>query len=90
MTRTLLAFFLGVAMTAAACQIVRSRTEPTFTRQGRGWTVEHIPMPECPNDLKRTFDAPERDEVDLFTIVCAGNGIANGLANSSTNRLPNR
>lgn len=35
-----------------------------------GWKLEHVPMPACPDGLKRTIDAPERDEVDALTITC--------------------
>ena len=47
-----------------------TRNAPTLTRNGTNWVLAHVPMPECPNDHKRTVAIPERDEVDALTVSC--------------------
>lgn len=64
-----LAFFCtGVAVTILIFYLLAPR--PTYTATPTGWKLEHVPMPVCPDDHKRTIDAPERDEVDALSVTC--------------------
>jgi len=71
--KTLLLVLLSAASGAAlgALAEYNSHPHPTLTPLlNGGWTYQHVPMPPCPDALKRTVDIPEQDEVDALTIDC--------------------
>lgn len=67
MIKYIIGFILGSAVTFTITGI---KNQPTLTNIFNGWKLEHIPVPACDDDFKRTVELPERDEVDAMTITC--------------------
>jgi len=61
-------FCIGAAASLVACILVIPH--PTYTETPSGWKLEHVPMPPCRDDWKRTVNVPEQDEVDALSVTC--------------------
>ena len=74
-------------LTASAIDSHFSPKPPLLTRNGSDWTLQHIPMPSCPDDSTRTVDIPERDEVDALTVTCVAHNPSVKLGTGADGRM---
>jgi hypothetical protein len=60
--------FLGGTVMMA---LVMQSQAPSITRIGKtGYVYEHVKYPPCPDGNFRKVEIPEKDEVDMLTVIC--------------------
>lgn len=63
-------FLFGVAVGMTSVLAIRKVNTPKFTRIGTGYAYQHVEYPVCPDGHVRIVQIPERDEVNMLTILC--------------------